>query len=82
MNEVYDSLGLEWSKEGQVVGWVLNGEGDGYIDFGIYEAYNGSFVNGFERNLILDFNVDGVVYDKLNSYIPKFIRHQTHKDGE
>lgn len=69
LNEVYDWLGLERSQEGQVVGWVYgcdkDSDGDGYVDFGIYEAYNSGFVLGNERSLILDFNVDGVVFDKI-----------------
>lgn len=65
LNEVYDSLGLERSKAGQVVGWVLEGDGDGYIDFGLFEARNSEFLNGHEPCIILDFNVDGVVYDKF-----------------
>ncbi len=65
LNEVYDSLGLERSRAGQVVGWVINGEGDGYVDFGMFEANSNRFINNLERNIILDFNVDGVVYDKI-----------------
>ncbi len=66
LNEVYDALGLERSQAGAVVGWVLNGDtSDNYIDFGVYEAYNEKFVNGDERCALLDFNVDGVIYDKI-----------------
>lgn len=66
LNEVYDSLGLERSREGQVVGWMIgNPEGDGHIDFGLYEAYNKSFLEHGEPSLILDFNVDGLIFDKI-----------------
>jgi hypothetical protein len=65
LNEVYDMLGVDRSKAGAVVGWVISDVGDNYVDFGIYEAYNGRFVNGFERSILLDFNVDGVIYDKI-----------------
>ncbi|MET0786534.1 MAG: DUF6353 family protein [Paenisporosarcina sp.] len=65
LNEAYDALGLERTKAGAVVGWLKNGEGDGYIDFGIFEAFNSRFVNGLERSILLDFNVDGVIYDKI-----------------
>lgn len=65
LNEVYDAIGLERSPAGAVVGWVLGGEGDDFIDFGIDEVRNAAFVNGLERNVWLDFNVDGVVYDKI-----------------
>lgn len=71
LNEVYDLLGLERSKAGAVVGWVLskNGETDNFIDFGVFEGKTQAardFVNGFEGAILLDFNVDGVIYDKLN----------------
>jgi len=65
LNEVYDMLGVDRSQAGQVVGWLLNGEGDDYITFGIFEAENSRFVNGYERSILLDFNVDGVIYDKI-----------------
>ena len=65
LNEVYEALGMEWSKPGQVVGWVTNGDGDGYVDFGMYEETNIPFLEAHERNVWLDFNVDGVVYDIL-----------------
>jgi hypothetical protein len=65
LNEVYDSLGIHRSSAGAVVGWVKDGEGDGYIDFGIFEAMNAAFVNGHEQSILLDFNVDGVIYDKI-----------------
>lgn len=65
LNEIYDALGFERSKPGAVVGWVIGHDGDNYIDFGIVEAYNSRFVNGDEPSIILDFNVDGVIYDKI-----------------
>ena len=68
LNEVYDALGFEHTSEGALVGWVYNGDGDNYIDFGIYDASkdaNRRFVNGYESVILLDFNVDGVIYDKI-----------------
>ena len=65
LNEVYDMLGVDRTSAGSVVGWVLNDDGDNYVDFGFYEAYNSRFMNGWERSVILDFNVDGVIYDKI-----------------
>jgi len=65
LNEVYDALGLDRTKPGSVVGWCL-GNGDDYIDFGIYDIDgNSRFVNGLERSVLLDFNVDGVIYDMI-----------------
>lgn len=65
LNEVYDSLGIERSKAGQIVGWVLGAGGDNQIDFGIYSECNKDFVNMKTPNCLLDFNVDGVVYDLI-----------------
>jgi Family of unknown function (DUF6353) len=70
LNEVYDMLGMERSKAGVVVGWIIsrNGETDNHVDFGIFDAKTQQirdFVNGFEGSILLDFNVDGVIYDKI-----------------
>ena len=67
LNEVYDMIGVPRTPEGALVGWV-KGEGDGFVDFGIFDGEREqvrSFVNGNERTILLDFNVDGVVYDKI-----------------
>lgn len=65
LNEVYDSLGVDRTQAGSVVGWLRGKGGDDYIDFGIFEAANSEFVNGWERNILLDFNVDGVIWDQI-----------------
>ena len=63
LNDVYTMLGVDCTEAGQIVGWTLE-DGDGFVDFGIYDARNARFVNGDERSALLDFNVDGIVYDK------------------
>lgn len=67
LNEVYDSLGLERTRAGAVVGWVISGKGDNFVDFGVFEGSERSrdFVNGREGSILLDFNVDGIIYDKI-----------------
>lgn len=70
LNEIYDMLGLPRSKEGQVVGWIYDEEnpiGDNCVDFGIYKdnVANRNFVNGIERNILLDFNVDGDIWSSM-----------------
>lgn len=78
LNEVYDQLGIERTKEGSVVGWILAEKGtDNYIDFGLYEDNPRArdFVNGREGAILLDFNVDGLIYDKIND--PKKIKWQS-----
>lgn len=65
LNEVYDMLGIDRSRAGAVVGWIINGDGDNYVDFGLYNNKNERFINGWEPSILLDFNVDGVIYDKI-----------------
>lgn len=71
LNEVYDMLGIPRTKAGAVVGWIFDEKhpnGDNFVDFGIYDTNNQKtrdFVNGYERTILLDFNVDGVIYDKI-----------------
>ena len=68
LNEVYDMLGIPRSQQGAVVGWTISKDGDNFVDFGIYDIDNvnaRSFVNGTERSILLDFNVDGVIYDRI-----------------
>lgn len=65
LNEVYDMLDVERTAAGSVVGWIKDGDGDGVIDFGMYDAVNSDFLVGLERVVVLDFNVDGVIYDKI-----------------
>lgn len=69
LNEIYDMVGLERSGAGAVVGWVHGKGGDDYIDFGIFDDKTNvrvrDFVNGRENAILLDFNVDGVIYDKI-----------------
>jgi hypothetical protein len=65
LNEVYDSLGMDRTPAGQVVGWVVGGNGDDYVDFGLDQNINEQFMNGIERTPVLDFNVDGVVFELI-----------------
>ena len=71
LNEVYDMLDIPRTKAGQVVGWKydpVNGKGDNYVDFGIYDLTRErvrAFVNGDEPNILLDFNVDGNVWELM-----------------
>lgn len=69
LNDVYDELGIERSKAGQVVGWIYNKDndiGDNYISFGRYETNRAIDDNTVERVIILDFNVDGYIMDRAN----------------
>lgn len=66
LNDVYEMLGFPKTKAGQMVGWIYDEEhpnGDNFVDFGIYDSAR--FVNGYERSIVLDFNVDGVILDLM-----------------
>lgn len=68
LNEVYDSLGIPRTKAGQMVGWIYDSNnGDNYVDFGIFNGSENSraFVNGRERSILLDFNVDGDIWNLI-----------------
>lgn len=71
LNDVYEMLGIPKTKAGQIVGWVYdekNPNGDNFVDFGIYDINKErarAFVNGYERTILLDFNVDGNILDLI-----------------
>lgn len=69
LNEVFDQLGLSRTREGAVVGWLKNGEGDNYVFFGdfnasIYRVPSDDYTR-VDSNFIVDFNVDGVIWDRI-----------------
>ena len=72
LNEVYDMLGIDRTKAGNIVGWIYDEKhpiGDNFVDFGIYVLENEKardFVNGRERSILLDFNVDGDILSLMN----------------
>ncbi len=75
LNEVYDLLGIPRTRAGQVVGWLYNPNDkncDSFVDFGLYEINRPTtkdFVNGYEPDVVLDFNVQGNIlgeFEKLN----------------
>lgn len=68
LNEVLDMLGLQRTPEGQVVGWMLKGDGDGFVDFGMQYGYLKDFDTDTDlckKNVHLNFNVDGLIYDMI-----------------
>lgn len=71
LNEVLEMVGLPRCRAGQTVGWVYDEQnpiGDNYIDFGIFDIRceaNRNFVNGLEKSIWLNFNVDGDILYSL-----------------
>ena len=72
LNDVREMVGLPRTKAGQIVGWLYTTDkGDGYVDFRIFDVLDEAkcdFVNGRERSIIIDPNVDGVIVNITNSY--------------
>lgn len=67
LNEIYDELGVERTAACCVVGWIYkpdddNEDGDNYVEFDVEPVYDD---NGNKTAMIIDFNVDGVIYDKI-----------------
>lgn len=71
LNEVYDELGIARTPLGQRLGWLYNENnpiGDNFVDFGIYDdnsVANRRFVNGLDKYVLLNFNMDGDIVDKI-----------------
>ena len=66
LNEVYKMLGFPHTPAGAVTGWV-KGQGDNFIDFNLQDGiFEGEDKNGRTvTKWALDFNVDGVMWDKI-----------------
>lgn len=84
LNDVYRMLGFEDTELGAVTGWLYptddNGEfcgdGAGYVDFGCFSLTDTdgkkvySLVNCSGDDIYLDFNVDGIMWDKITETNP------------
>ena len=68
LNDVYDQLGFPRTKAGCVMGWVYdeNKPNGNAVDFGILHECNRNFVNGYDRVCILEFNIDGNVFELMD----------------
>lgn len=69
LNEVYEQLGCPKTRKGHVIGWVYDKNDpscNNHVSFNLYD-YNDpkkrDFINGRERVVLVDFNVDGNIYD-------------------
>jgi hypothetical protein len=54
LNEVYDALGFKRTQDGQLAGWLNDDRGYVFFDLSNFDEFG-----------LIDFNVDGVIYDKL-----------------
>lgn len=67
LNEVLNYIGLEPTAAGQVVGW-FRGAGDDDVDFGFLDTYIQDMCLDSDlvtKNIHLNFNCDGIMYDML-----------------
>ena len=70
LNDVYESLGYDHTPAGAVVGWIYDPnnpahDGDSVVDFGMTKVLRRNAYGEMEEVTALDFNVDGVIYDKI-----------------
>lgn len=70
LNEVRDYLRLPPIPVGQFVGWIYNGDGDGYVDFGLGRYKGLDYADkktliDDEEGIVLEFNCDGFIWDKV-----------------
>lgn len=65
LSEVLDNLGLDRTPASIVTGWIydpkgeIGGEGDNYVEFNIKDLWDS------QGYILLDFNVDGTIFDKI-----------------
>lgn len=64
LNEVLDDLDLPRTPAGQIVGWTKDGP-DGYVNFRIVEVERKTEDGRHEPALLLDFNVEGNIWEKM-----------------
>lgn len=74
LSDVYKALGFRETEASRMVGWVASDDknhvGDNHIDFNIFDLRDPAkraFINGDEEAIWLDFNVDGIILDKIDA---------------
>lgn len=68
LNEILDLIGLPRTQEGAILGWLENGKGDGFVDFGFSDYYTDEMCDiqdGRLPTIHLNMNCDGIIYDKI-----------------
>jgi hypothetical protein len=68
LNDCFDALRMPRTREGQVTGWVMDGKGDRFVDFGFMtnnDPHTVAFRNKVEATVQLDFNVDGEMWHRI-----------------
>lgn len=69
LSDVYEQLGIKRTKMSQTVGWIYkpegNDNGDNFVDFGILETNRETEDGGYEKAILMEFNVDGPILDLI-----------------
>ncbi len=73
LNDVYRMLGISDTKEGAVLGWILDADHENtFVDFGVYGPNSDTIIDPAtnevwdgHNGILLDFNVTGIIYDKI-----------------
>ena len=71
LNEVYEMLDIPVCEYGGTLGWVYDENNvtlENYVDFGIFNTFKtqcNDFVDGLQKDVVLDFNIDGNVYQLM-----------------
>lgn len=70
LSDVLASLGMRQTPASRVVGWVLGGDGDNFVDFGFEEAFTQAYVLDSDlcKDIRLCFNCDGNILDIYERY--------------
>lgn len=65
LNEVFDLLGMQHTREGQILGWVYKdlGNNDMFVQLG--HKLDGEFVAGYKKDVILEFNIHGPILELI-----------------
>ena len=58
LNDVYDFLGFKRTSAGAITGWIISKESESFISFG-------DLIAEPDGSILLHFNVDGIIYDKI-----------------
>lgn len=73
LNEVYRLLDLPQTTDGMIMGWIKDPNVEQKINFGLDNLNSEAirrFVNGYEDVVLVDFNIDGNIYQmKINERI-------------
>lgn len=68
LSDIYEAFGKKRTKMSQTVGWVYdpnNSDGDNFVDFGMVETYRETEDGRYEKAILLNFNVDGPILDRI-----------------